>query len=104
MMNLMLAKMIPAEARAEILLSLDRFLRQTINDEEIFMTWLEEGVPDGTEAASELNDVSLESFVEMWNLARRLLEADTEETDFEPDDIDDDAGYNPSMGCLQSRQ
>ena len=73
MMNLMLAKMIPAEARAEILLSLDRFLRQTINDEEIFMTWLEEGVPDGTETAAELLDVEAEEFAEMWNLAEKLV-------------------------------
>lgn len=100
MMTMYLAQYLPSEVRAEILFNLDRCLRDNINDEEIFMTWLEEGVPDGTEAASELNDVSLESFVEMWNLARRLLEADAEETDFEPDDIDDDAGYNPYMGCM----
>ena len=97
MMNLMLAKMIPAEARAEILLSLDRFLRQTVNDEEIFMTWLEEGVPDGTVEPSELLDVKAEEFVEMWDLASRLV---NEEVDCEPDDIDDDAGYNPYMGCM----
>lgn len=140
MMNLMLAKMIPAEARAEILLSLDRFLRQTINDEEIFMTWLEEGVPDGTVEASELEDVEAEEFVEMWQLAERLLNEEMEveatthkgpceargcgyfykdedderprchweddgfpapcEEDDEPADIDDDAGYNPYMGCM----
>ena len=98
MMNLMLAKMLPAETRAEILLTLDRFLRQTINDEEIFMTWLEEGVPDGTVEASELLDVKAEEFVEMWQLAERLL---NEEMDDEPADIDDDAGYNPYMGCME---
>ena len=98
MMNLMLAKMLPAETRAEILLSLDRFLRQTINDEEIFMTWLEEGVPDGTTETSELLDVEAEEFIEMWQLAERLL---NEEMDDEPADIDSDEGYNPYMGCME---
>jgi hypothetical protein len=99
-----LAKFLPAETRAEILFHLDRCLRQNINDEEIFMVWLEQGVPDGTEDASELTDVSLESFLEMWNLAHKLLEADAEENDYEgndePDDIDDDMGYNPYTGCM----
>lgn len=100
MMTMYLAQFLPDEVRAEILFHLDRCLRQNINDEEIFMVWLEQGVPDGTEAASELTDISLESFVEMWNLARKLLEADAEECDFEPDDIDDDEGYNPYTGCM----
>lgn len=78
MMTAFLARHIPAKARAEILLGLDRFLRETINDEEIFMTWLEEGVPDGTESAAELLDVEAEEFVEMWQLAERLLNENTE--------------------------
>lgn len=100
MMTMYLAQFLPDEVRAEILFHLDRCLRQNINDEEIFMVWLEQGVPDGTEDASELTDIDLESFVEMWNLARKLLEADAEECDFEPDDIDDDEGYNPYTGCM----
>lgn len=139
MMTTALAKMLPAETRAEILFNLDRFLRQTINDEEIFMTWLEEGVPDGTESAAELADIEAEDFVDMWQLAERLLNeemgvetpkgpceargcgyfykdedderprchcpddgfpAPCEEEDYEPDDIDDDEGYNPYTGCM----
>ena len=100
MMTAFLARHIPAETRAEILLSLDRFLRETINDEEIFMTWLEEGVPDGTTDAAELLDIGVEEFVEMWQLAERLLNEDTKAGDFEPDGIDDDTGYNPYAGCF----
>ena len=98
MMTAFLARHIPAEARAEILMNLDRFLRETINDEEIFMTWLEEGVPDSTESAAELLDIEVEDFVEMWQLAERLLNEAMEED--EPRDIDDDMGYNPYMGCM----
>lgn len=140
MMTIDLAKFLPAQTRAEILMSLDQFLRQTINDEEIFMTWLEEGVPDGTSDASELLGVEAEEFVEMWNLASQLVNEEKEveieapkgpcaargcgyfykdeddafprchweddgfpapcEEDDEPADIDDDAGYNPYMGCM----
>lgn len=101
MMSIDLAKLLPTQTRAEILMSLDQFLRQTINDEEIFMTWLEEGVPDGTENWEELVDIETEDFVEMWNLAESLMneQAANEEED-EPHDIDDDAGYNPYMGCF----
>ena len=98
MMTAFLARLIPAEARAEILLNLDRFLREAITDEEIFMTWLEEGVPDGTKDASELLDIEAEEFVEMWQLAERLLNEWAEED--EPHDIDDDTGYNPYLGCF----
>jgi hypothetical protein len=78
MMTVYLAKYLPAETRAEILLNLDRCLRDHINDEEIFMTWLEEGVPDGTVDTAELLDIEVEEFVEMWQLAERLLNEDAE--------------------------
>lgn len=78
MMIVYLAKYLPAETRAEILLNLDRCLRDHINDEEIFMIWLEEGVPDGTADAAELLDIEVEEFVEMWQLAERLLNEDAE--------------------------
>lgn len=140
MMTIDLAKFLPAQTRAEILLSLDQFLRQTISDEDIFMAWLEEGVPDGTTDTSELLDIEAEEFVEMWNLASQLVNKEMEveveepkgpcaargcgyfykdeddtfprchweddgfpapcEEDDEPDDIDNDEGYNPYMGCM----
>ena len=81
MMTIDLARHIPALARAEILLALDAHLRQTINDEDIFLWWLEEGVPDGTTKPEELDDVPVEDFVDMWNLANRLLNAQLAEED-----------------------
>ena len=71
-----LAAIIPANTRAEILLNLDRFLRDNIDNEEVFSIWLEEGVPDGTKAAEELLDISAGEFAEMWNLAENLLNKD----------------------------
>ena len=59
--------------RARILMELDHHLRETINNEELFMVWLEEGVPDGTKDWRELADVTAEEFVEMWNLAEKLM-------------------------------
>lgn len=72
MMTNELAKMLTPQIRADILMALDKYLRQTISDEDIFMAWLEEGVPDGTTDTSELLDIEAEEFMEMWNLAKRL--------------------------------
>ena len=60
--------------RARILMELDHHLRETITTEELFMVWLEEGVPDGTTDWRDLEDLKVEDFVEMFNLARQLLE------------------------------
>ena len=80
---------------------LDTYLRESLYDEDLFEHWLEEGVPDGTEDWLELVDNEVEEFTEMWNLAESLMneQAANEEED-EPHDIDDDAGYNPYMGCM----
>ena len=96
-----LASIMTPEIRAQILFQLDSMLRNTINDEDIFSAWLEEGVPDGTESWKELVDIEAEDFTEMWNLAESLLneQAANKEED-EPHDIDDDAGYNPYLGCF----
>lgn len=96
-----LASIMTPEIRAQILFQLDSMLRNTINDEDIFSAWLEEGVPDGTESWKELVDIEAEDFTEMWNLAESLLneQAANEEED-EPHDIDDDMGYNPYTGCF----
>lgn len=68
-------RLMSAEYRAQSLLILDHYLRENITDEDIFAIWLEDGVPDGTEAAAELLDVTPEDFVEMWNLGERLANA-----------------------------
>lgn len=75
-MNVNLATVIDEQTRAKILFDLDRFLRETIQNEELFQVWLEEGVPDGTESAAELSDIEAEDFAEMWNLAEDLLNQD----------------------------
>lgn len=69
------------ELRADILLRLDRKLRNEIQDEEIFEEWLIYGVPDGTETLQDILalDLSAEDFAEMWNLAEELLNRDAEE-------------------------
>lgn len=97
-----LAQLIPADLRAKMLLMIDEYLRQNLTDEDLFEHWLEEGVPDGTESWEELKDISIEDFVEMWNLAEWLMnqQAEGDITNDEPDDIDDDTGYNPYMGCM----
>lgn len=81
MMTTALAKMMTPEIRADILMTLDQYLRETVVDEEIFMIWLEEGVPDGTKNASELLDIEPEEFTDMWNLAERLRNAQAAEDD-----------------------
>ena len=73
-----LAALVNEEIRADMLIRLDNKLRREIQDEEIFMTWLEEGLPDGLHNAAEVLelDISPEEFAEMWNLAERLLNED----------------------------
>ena len=97
-----LSRLIPSDLHAKMLLMIDEYLRQNLTDEDLFERWLEEGVPDGTESWEELADIEIEDFVEMWNLAERLMNTPAEErlADYEPDDIDDDTGYNPYMGCM----
>lgn len=101
-MNHELAALIPDFARAQILLALDHHIREIVQDEDLFEVWLEEGVPDGTISASELVDIEADAFAEMWNLAEHLLNQQAEEDalDYEPDDIDDDTGYDPYEGCF----
>lgn len=86
-----LAQLIPTDLRAKILLMIDEYLRQNLTDEDLFDCWLEEGVPDGTESWEELEDISVEDFTEMWNLAERLMtiQAANEENG-ESDGNDDD--------------
>ena len=100
-MNNELAALIPSEARAQILFNLDCYLRVDLLDEDLFERWLEEGVPDGTESWEELADIEIEDFVEMWNLAERLMNTQAEGRleDYEPDDIDDDTNYDPYTGA-----
>lgn len=98
-----LSRLIPTDLRAKMLLMIDEYLRQNLTDEDLFDRWLEEGVPDGTESWEELADIEIEDFVEMWNLAEWLMNQQAEGSSImndEPDDIDDDTGYNPYMGCM----
>lgn len=98
-----LSRLIPSDLRAKMLLMIDEYLRQNLTDEDLFERWLEEGVPDGTESWEELADIEIEDFVEMWNLAEWLMNQQAESSSImndEPDDIDDDTGYNPYMGCM----
>lgn len=78
MTDYILAAHIDRKRRAEILLQLDNKLRREIEDEELFMVWLEEGLPDGIHNAREIEelDISAIEFAEMWNLAERLLNQD----------------------------
>ena len=87
--------------QALILFGIDRYLREVIRDEEIFTTWLEEGCPDGCykyEDIEDCLDLEGETFREWIELANRLLEADANDEPTEPDDIDDDMGYDPYEG------
>ena len=96
-----LSRLIPSDLRAKMLLMIDEYLRQNLTDEDLFERWLEEGVPDGTASWEELADIEIEDFVEMWNLAERLMNAQAEGRleDYEPDDIDDDTNYDPYTGA-----
>lgn len=93
-----LARLIPTDLRAKMLLMIDEYLQQNLYDEDLFERWLEEGVPDGTESWEELEDTSIEDFVEMWNLAERLM--NDQAANEEGNEPDDDTGYNPYMGCM----
>ena len=86
LMTIDLARIMNVEARAKILLNIDAYLRKTINDECIFESWLMCGVPDGTEDWKELEDIEIEEFVEMWNLAERLLNRDARRDSAKEDD------------------
>ena len=68
-----LAEVMTPEIRAKTLMCLDDYLRGELYDEDLFARWLEEGVPDGTGSWRELADVTAEEFVEMWNLAEKLM-------------------------------
>ena len=88
--------------QAIILYGIDQYLREVIDDEEVLMVWLEEGCPDGCHSADEVADcLDLEgsTFREWIELANRLLE-DNADKDCEPDDIDDDCGFDPYEGCF----
>ena len=78
MTDYLLAAHIDRKHRAEILLQLDNKLRRELQDEELFMVWLEEGLPDGIHSVEEIEglDISAIEFAEMWNLAERLLNED----------------------------
>ena len=78
MTDYLLAAHIDSKHRAEILLKLDNKLRQEIQDEELFMVWLEEGIPDGIHSVEEIEGLGISAieFAEMWNLAERLLNED----------------------------
>ena len=78
MTDYILAAHVDRKHRAEILLQLDNKLRHEIQDEELFMVWLEEGLPDGIHSVEEIEglDISAIEFAEMWNLAERLLNED----------------------------
>lgn len=78
-MTTSVAKIMDDRTRAKILFELDRFLREHISDETIFEEWLIYGVPDGMEDWDELTDIEIEDFVDMWNLAENLLNADNED-------------------------
>ena len=77
-MTTSIAKIMDDHTRAKILFELDSFLREQINDESIFEEWLIYGVPDGTKDWNQLTDIEVEDFVNMWNLAEDLLNADNE--------------------------
>lgn len=78
LMTLNRANEMTPDARARMLMRIDDYLREYVYDEELFMIWLEEGVPDDTESPEELTDVPVEDFVEMYNLAKRIIRADEE--------------------------
>ena len=78
-MTTSVAKIMDDHTRAKILFELDNFLREQINDESIFEDWLIYGVPDDTEDWNQLTDIEVEDFVNMWNLAEDLLNADNED-------------------------
>lgn len=83
------ANLLSPTERAIILFDLDRRVKDIVNDEEILEEWLIYGVPDGTESWEELTDVSKEGFVEMWNLAERLMNCAIASVDWQDYDEDE---------------
>lgn len=83
------ANLLSPTERAVILFDLDRKVRDVVNDEEIFEEWLIYGVPDGTKNWEELTDISKEDFVEMWNLAERLMNCAIASVDWQDYDEDE---------------
>lgn len=92
-MNYSIIPDIPTQAA--ILYGIDRYLREVINDEEIFIVWLAEGCPDDCRSVNDVADcldLEGETFREWIELANRLLEA-AMSPNTEPDDIDSDCGF-----------
>lgn len=88
--------------QAVIIHGIDLYLREVVQDENIFEEWLEEGCPDGCLTPEDIQcylDLEGETFRTWIELANRLLEADAN-PDIEPDDIDDDCGFDPYEGCF----
>lgn len=88
--------------QAVIIHGIDLYLREVVQDEEVFERWLEEGCPDGCFTPEDIQcylDLEGETFREWIELANQLLEADANDEPTEPDDIDDDMGYDPYEGC-----
>lgn len=88
--------------QAAIIHGIDLYLREVVQDEEIFERWLEDGCPDGCLTSEDIQcylDLEGETFRTWIELANRLLEADAD-SDTEPDDIDDDCGFDPYEGCF----
>lgn len=73
MMTKGLAEVMTSDLRAEIVMTLDNYLRGVLYDEDLFARWLEMGVPDGTGCWRELGHVSAGELTEMWNLAEELV-------------------------------
>jgi hypothetical protein len=98
-MNYPIVPDIPTQAA--ILYGIDRYLREVINDEEIFMVWLAEGCPDDCKSIEDVEsclDLEGETFREWIELANRLLEADAND---EPERIDNDrVYYDPYDDCF----
>lgn len=88
--------------QAIIIHGIDLYLREVVQDEEIFERWLEDGCPDGCFTPEDIQyylDLEGETFRTWIELANRLLEDDAN-LDTEPDDIDDDCGFDPYEGCF----
>lgn len=88
--------------QAVIIHSIDLYLREVVQDEEVFERWLEEGCPDGCFTPEDIQcylDLEGETFRTWIELANQLLEDDAN-LDTEPDDIDDDCGFDPYEGCF----
>lgn len=66
--------------QAAILYGVNVYIREVIQDEEIFERWLEEGCPDGYFTPEDIQcylDLEGETFREWIELANRLLEEAT---------------------------